>query len=89
MREAAERGEQRHHAGIAEAQPRCGLAVLDGRQHDALKRRGLGRAGARRELGGKQALVGLMAELNERVPVVLGEQAAMPKSRVSLTVFRF
>ena len=41
-----------------------------------MERRGVGRAGARLELGGEQALVDVMADLNERVPVVGGEQAA-------------
>jgi hypothetical protein len=49
---------------------------VDGRQHDALERRGVGRALARLKLGVEEALVDLVADPDQRIPVLFGEHAA-------------
>jgi hypothetical protein len=49
---------------------------LFGRQHDAFERLCVGRALARLELGAEQALVGLMADPQQRFPILLGEPAS-------------
>jgi hypothetical protein len=47
---------------------------VDGRQHDPRERGRVGRAWARRKSGVEQALVDLLADLQQRLPVVGGEQ---------------
>jgi hypothetical protein len=49
---------------------------MGGRQHHTLKRRGVRRALARLKLGSEQPLVDLMADLEQRVPVLRGDAPA-------------
>jgi hypothetical protein len=77
VREGAERGEQRLHAWVAEAERGRGPAVVVlGGQDDPLECGGVGRAGAGLQLRVEQALVDLVADPDERPPVVVAEQAA-------------
>ncbi len=61
---------------VAEAEGGDGLAVARGRQDDARERDCVGRAGARLELGVEQALVDVVADSDERVPVGVGQEPA-------------
>jgi hypothetical protein len=49
---------------------------VGGWQHHALKERGVWCASARVKLVGEQALVDLMADIDQRVPVLVGQQPA-------------
>ena len=73
--EGAQAGEQRHHPGVSEVQGGRGLAVLDGRRHQTLERRGVWRAGARLKLGVKQPVVDVIADRPQLLPGV-GVQGA-------------
>src|SRR2546426_925981 len=77
VREGAERCEQRLRPRVAEAK-RGGSEAVGGAggKDDAFERRGVGRAGARLKLGVEQPLVDLVADLEQRLEVSVGEQAA-------------
>ena len=72
----AQAGEQRHRARLAEAQAGGGWAIVGGWQHHALERRGVWRALARLELVVEEPLVDVVADLDQRLPVLLGESPA-------------
>jgi hypothetical protein len=75
--EAAERGKQRLHTRVAEAQRRDGLAVgVVCGEDDVGEGVGAGRAGACLELGVEQAFVDLVADREQRLEVGVGEQPA-------------
>jgi hypothetical protein len=56
------------------------VTVVDRRQHDALERRRVRRALARRELRAQQALVGLLADLAQRSKVLRSKRRPRPKA---------
>jgi len=80
VREAAERREERHHAGVAEAKRGGRLALIVARgQDDAFERGGVGRALAGSELRVEETVVRLEADADERLPVFLGDAPADPE----------
>jgi len=62
MAELTEAGEESHDAGVAKTEPRCTLAVGEGRQNDLLQCGRAGQAALAHALSVQETLVGLSAD---------------------------